>query len=331
MRKILINLNPELPLPKGQEHNPWLFKPSPHHSRIKIVSELVDEYLLSDNFRRLSLKTRKCYSSFLSKLGKIRIERYKSIYDMPAYKVSYSTVDYFAKVLGLSLKRGSTSTYFTVMSSVWNYAIRGGIVVFNPWLRPGLKRAKERDVTWTSEQINGAIDYAYKKGHKVLALYLLMAYETAQRPWQDLRNLRWSDVKQLEDGSTVIDFKISKTGVHLILPLSNRAIDALKGHPKVSEIIFANPEGKFYSESAITRQLEKVKKDLDLPEELTFRDIRRTAITELAIAGCSTLEIEAITGWRCPESVLRRYARVRLKTAQNALQKRENSKISGAA
>jgi integrase len=315
-----ISLKLKLPPPTQL---PWELDQRTPHGKVYLVGQIVDEYLRSEHYRSLSRNTQRIYRTALLKFEGIKLSGHQNLFHLKAYKVDYPVVDYVGKVLKYSLNKGSIQVYFTVMSAVWNYAVRGGRVHFNPWLRPGLQRSQERDTTWSKDQVMRAVEVAKDRGYNVLALYLLICYETAQRPWQDLRNLKWSNLKQIEAGKWALDFDVSKTNTHLIIPLSDAAKDAVFNAPKVSEYIFVNEKGRRYTEFPLKQQLDLIREEAAIPKNLQFRDLRRTAVTEMAISGCSTLEIEALTGWRCPDAVLRRYARVRLETAKNALKKRQ--------
>lgn len=320
-RRILLSLNPEWN--KETVSLPWKLNQKAPHGKVKKVAEIVDDYLVSEHYLGLKPTTKRLYHYTLEKFKTIKLSRNENIFHMSAYKVDYALVDYLIKVLKYSINPSTAQSYITVMAAVWTYAIRCGAVEYNPWHRPGLRRSYERDITWTREQIDRTIQVANEKGFKLLALYILICYETAQRPWQDLRNLRWDNLKVLANGKTVLDFTISKTNTHVVMPLSDRALSAIKAHPVTSPLIFCDARGRHYSSQAMTEQLDSIREEAGISKNLKFRDLRRTAITEMAISGCSTMEIEALTGWRVPDSVLRRYARVRYQTAVNAQAKRE--------
>lgn len=320
--------NKDEPLPYYYEEKmPWDNYPTTPHNKSLSVAQIVDEYLKSPRWDILTQKTKDCYTACLIQLDEFLIYTGKSIYKMPAYKVTYSTVDYLHKVLGFVKSPATVRQYFCVMNNVWDLAVRNGRVFVNPWLKPRIKVSNERDVTWTREQVYKAIYKAKELEYDTLALYILFAYETVQRPWKDLRNLAWSNIKADDKGRQYIDFEISKTKTHLLLPLSADAVKALETWPRISTLVFVSKNGQHLTFNQLHKQFQRVRKDADLPHELQIRDLRRTGITELAESGCNSLEIEAITGWRCPETVIRRYARVRLKTAQHALQKREQGRL----
>lgn len=290
------------------------------------IERLVNQYLLSHEFKKLKYTTQKNYLSALEHFVKLKLYTGTDFYKYLAYKVDYALTDYIKEVFLHDCMESSVASYFKVMNCVWRFGLRRKLVYMNPWERPGLSRAKERDATWTEEQVELAYNTAKEMGYESLALYLIMAYETAQRPWRDLRELKWESVREIEqDGRRrlVLDFIISKTNTHIILPLSDRVIELLDNRPHFGVFVFTEASKKRLTSSCMQMHFENVKRKVGLPKELQFRDFRRTAITELAEAGCTTREIEAMTGWRVSEAVIHRYARVRYKTALNAQAKRD--------
>lgn len=293
------------------------------HLRVKL---LINNYLLSHEFRKLKPSSQKIYFSVIDQFEDLLLYTGKTFLETNAHTIDYQMTEYLKDVLLHKYTESTLGSYFKVMNAVWRFGMRRSMVFMNPWDKPGLSRAQERDTTWTPEQVELAYETAKTKGFNTLAMYLILAYETAQRPWRDLRDLKWESVREIEqDGKRrlVFDFVISKTNTHIILPLSDRVIDLLDNRSRLDSYVFSEAKGKRLSAVCMQQQLEVVKREAKLPRELQFRDFRRTAITELAEAGCTTREIEAITGWRVSEAVIHRYARVRYKTALNAQAKRD--------
>lgn len=301
---------------------PWTRASDLPHGKTCKVSQIVKEYLLSERYRGLSRGSKKAYLSALKYFELLILANSKTIFQQNVNQVTYGTVDYLKSLLLHNHSPATARHYFTIMSGVWELAIRNGRCYANPWVRPMIKLNNERDVTWTPQQLDLAVQTAKDMGFTLLALYLTVSYETAQRPWKDLRNLKWSNVVKDDTGATILDFVISKTGVHLLLPLSDAVINILNGLPKNSEYVFVDEQGVRLTQSGLVSQYKKVKKYAMLSGALQIRDLRRSAITEMAMAGATVQEIEASTGWKCSEYVIRRYARLRLATAKHGLEKR---------
>lgn len=215
----------------------------------------------------------------------------------------------------------------SVMSAVWRVALRQGKVLYNPWSDLDLKAAGERDVAWSPEDVEKAINTAKELGYHTLAFYILMLYETGQRPWIDLRNLTWENINGLDTDNTTLNYISSKTRIRIQLPLSRPCVSALLGRDRTQQFLFAEIGGSRATPQAIQCQFRRVKRKAQLEHHLQLRDLRRTVAIELAEAGATRDEIRAVGGWK-GDSVVHRYARIRLKTAKNAINKREQQRLA---
>lgn len=302
--------------------HPWLRAQDMPHGKACRISDMVKDYQLSERYRTLANTTKRAYLSALKYFEFFILANGRTLYQHRVNEVNYGTVDYLQRVLAHDFAPATIKSYFTLLYTIWELAIRNGRVDANPWKRPLIRFNNERDITWSPEQVQLAITTAKDMGFHLLALYLLVSYETAQRPWRDLRNLTWKNFTVDERGDTILDFVISKTRTHLLLPLSKQVTEVLNSLPRLSEYIFVNEYGDRLTQQAMNWQYKRVQAKAMLPMVLQIRDLRRSAITEMAMAGATMQEIEAATGWRCSEAVIRRYARLRLVTAKHGLQKR---------
>lgn len=316
--------NPTTPKEAGKLRFTWTRDMSraggmPHGKAVK-VSQIVDDYQKSHKYQSLGLGTKTAYQSAFKLIELLILSNNKNLYQMYVHKVDYGTVDYIHAVLAHTHKPASIKFYFAVLSNVWQVALRAGKAQINPWLRNEVRVDNERDITWSKEQLLSAVDGAKQHGFNLLALYLIMAYETGQRPWKDLRGLKWENIREFE-GDTVVDYVISKTNVHMVLPLSPTAIEALERVSKIGEYIFVDARGRRLSPKTMHLQLDVVKKSCMLPQELTFRDIRRTVNVEMAENGATREEMRNVNGWQS-DTHIPRYARLRYRTAKNGIQRR---------
>ncbi len=89
-----------------------------------------------------------------------------------------------------------------------------------------------------------------------------------------------------------------KTGCPLTgvkIPMPREAIDARDAGPKRAVAILTNAEGQPWKSSSFRTAWQCAKLMAGI-EGLTFNDLRGTAVTRLAIAGCEIPAIAAITG-----------------------------------
>lgn len=293
----------------------------PHGKSAKIF-DLVKEYLQSERYRSLSYSSKRNYLSAIRIYEHLILADNKYFFNHRVNQINYGTVDYLHRVMSHEYSPATIKSHFIIMGNVWEVAIRNGRCWHNPWNSPRIKLHNDRDITWSSEQIALTVRTAKELGFHTLALYVSLCYETAQRPWKDLRDLKWSNIVKDERGKYIFDIIISKTKTHLLIPLSGKAIELLNNTPRISEYVFVNAFGLRLTQQGISKQFNIVKDKAMLPKILQIRDIRRSVITEMAMSGATSLEIEAATGWRCTEAVIHRYARLRLVTAQHAMEKR---------
>lgn len=320
-------------MPKKKFKKPWERKgvlSMPHGRGIR-VHTIIKDYIASDRYNSLASSSKKMYLSAINALEQIILPNGKTILDAHVHNIEYGTADFVKRVLSFNLKPATISLYFSMFSSVWYVALRNGKAAYNPWSKANIKINNIRDVIWTPEQLKIAVDTSKELGFHLLALYISIAYHTGMRPWSDLRNLKWSNLKLDKGGQYVVDFIIQKTSIHLLLPLAPEAAELLNSLPKISKYIFVTEDNRRFTQVTLTNQFNKVKKYACLDPNLTIRDLRRTAVTEMAQAGATTQEIQAMTGWRIPDAMLKRYAVLKLSTAKTGLEKRTKFRNESSA
>jgi integrase len=184
---------------------------------------------------------------------------------------------------------------WTVLARILSWAKNRGKIVVNPCERGGrLYNGSRVDFVWTLD--DEAAFLANAPAH--LHLPLLLGLWTGQRQG-DLLRLTWSAY----DGSH-IRLKQSKSqrrgarrAVHVSVPIGaplKAALDRVaKG--RQSPVILLNSEGRPWTPDGFRASWGKACKKAGI-EEVTFNDLRGTAVTRLALVGCTEAEIAAITG-----------------------------------
>jgi integrase len=122
-----------------------------------------------------------------------------------------------------------------------------------------------------------------------LKLPLLLALWTGQRQG-DLLRLPWSSY----NGKT-IRLRQSKAGRRVVVPVGAPLKAALDQAPKRSTIILTNSDGAPWTSSGFRASWGKACKAAGIVG-VTFKDLRGTAVTRLALVGCTEAEIATITG-----------------------------------
>ena len=195
----------------------------------------------------------------------------------------------------------------TILSAVFSNALRKGRIARNPLL--GFERMYNCDrseIIWIESDIRLFMDGAPVE----LQRAMILAIHTGQR-YGDLVRLRWADY----DG-THISLKRNKTGARVKVKVSAALERMLDSTPKTCPYILARADGRPWftakNDKAMGKAwrvrmkhanlygddyLSKVRSDPDLKGEcLHFNDLRGTAVTPLAEAGCTIPEIVSITG-----------------------------------
>jgi integrase len=173
-----------------------------------------------------------------------------------------------------------------VLALVLAWAKDRGKITVNPVERPGrVYQGTRVDQVWSVEDEAAFLKFAPAHFH----LPLLLALWTGQRQG-DLLRLPWSAY----DG-THIRLRQSKTGARVVLPVGaplKAALDAAKKH---GPLILANSLGRPWTSHGFQASWHIATRKAGIVE-LTFHDLRGTAVTRLALVGCTEAQIAAITG-----------------------------------
>ena len=122
-----------------------------------------------------------------------------------------------------------------------------------------------------------------------LHLPLTLALWTGQRQG-DLLRLPWSAY----DGSK-ITLRQSKTGARVSIPVGSPLKAALDATPKRSTLILVSSDDKPWTPDGFRSSWRKACKNAGI-NGVTFNDLRGTAVTRLALAGCTEAQVASITG-----------------------------------
>ena len=116
-----------------------------------------------------------------------------------------------------------------------------------------------------------------------------------------------------------------KTGARVSIPVGSLLKEALDAAPRRSTTILTNTRGRAWTEDGFRASWGKACVAAGI-EGLTFHDLRGTAVTRLALAGCEVPQIASITGHALKdvESILdTHYLGGRVELAEQAIAKLE--------
>jgi integrase len=187
----------------------------------------------------------------------------------------------------LALKSKRQADYaWQVLKLVLNWAKDRGKITVNPCEGGGrVYHGTRVDFVWSVEDEAAFLEHAPAQLH----LPLLLALWTGQRQG-DLLRLPWSAY----DGKH-IRLRQSKTGARVVVPVAAPLKAALDATPKRGPIILTSASARPWTEGGFRVSWNLACKTAGIVG-VTFNDLRGTAVTRLAIAGCTEAEIATITG-----------------------------------
>ena len=247
-----------------------------------VLLTILQSYQSSENFRGLADRTRADY------VAKIKIIE-SAFGDFPLSALTdrrtRGVFMAWRDKLALSSRRQADYAW-TVLAAILSWGIDRGLVATNPCAKGGrLYRGSRADKVWTDDD-----EAAFLRGAPAhLHLPLLLALWTGQRQG-DLLRLPWSAY----DG-TKIRLKQSKTGARVVIPVGTPLKVALDKQTKVSTVILVNSDSKPWTSNGFHSSWRKACAKVGIVG-VTFNDLRGTAVTRLALAGCTEPEIATITG-----------------------------------
>lgn len=175
---------------------------------------------------------------------------------------------------------------WTVLARVFSVAKDRGKITVNPCERGGRLYDGERsDCIWTEADIGRLLAAA---GARIEAA-LLLALWTGQRQG-DLLRLPWSAY----DGKHIV-LRQGKGGRRLKIPVGAPLRAYLDAMARVSTMMLTNAYEAPWTSDGFRTSWGKACAKAGITG-LTFHDLRGSAVTRLAIAGCTVPEIASITG-----------------------------------
>lgn len=291
--------------------------------RDDLFRSLIDRYMESAAYRDLAECTRRDYGRQIRFID-------ARFGDLPLSALSDGRVR--GDFLAWRDEQGKTSPRqadmgFSVLARIVSWGYDKGIAPANPCLNPKrLYKGSRRENVWT-EADEAAF---YGKAPKHLHLALTLALWTGQRR-SDLLLLTWSAY----DGK-FIRLTQQKTGSRVVIPVAETlrlALDSAKAKLTREEMIdpartiLVTVRGsRAWTGEGFSASWRTACAAAGLIG-LTFHDLRGTAITRLALAGCTVPEISTITGHSLQDvhAILHKhYLNPDLALAESAIRKLEN-------
>lgn len=276
------------------------------------LGDIIDDYLASGLFKKTSASHQRALRSYLELIR-------KAFGTMPLQVIEDRRVrGDFRKWRDKFIATPRKADYaWTTLSRLMTFAIDRGHIATNPCTGGGrLYEADRADKIWGSDDLRRFLETASVP----LQRALMLALWTGQRQG-DLLKLTWSAY----DGQ-VIRLKQSKGKARVPVPVGapiKDMLDAMAGERKTSVTILTNSKGQPWTSDGFRASWEKAYKKAGIVD-LHFHDLRGTAVTRLALAGCTVPEIASITGHslKTVQEILdRHYLGGRLELAEAAIKK----------
>lgn len=193
--------------------------------------------------------------------------------------------------------------------------------VDNPASRMGLAGQAPRQAYWTHADLMALVQAAERQGRTMFATACLLAFYLGQRP-SDIRLLTWASYNP---AGPSFRLRQGKTGVWVEVDSHPLITERLVCLDATTATILIDPHtGQPYTERDLRREMEQVKAAAGLQHGLRFADFRRSAVIHMAEAGCSEVEIAAVTGhsYERTRQILETYLPRTSKMAKAAMAKR---------
>jgi integrase len=251
------------------------------------LESVVDTYLDSQDFLTCAERTKRDYRQqtalIVKKFGTLDVSALADDYADETRGLFLDYRDELAKV-----SRRQADYFLQVLKTVLNWGKRRGKLKVNPLQDAGVKNLYDvtrADKIWSDALIDGFLSRASKE----IALAMMLALWTGQRQG-DLLRLTWAAY----DGAE-LKLTQGKGGVPVQIPVGGPLKKLLDATPRKSPLILVNQSGVPWTADGFRTMWWKTAQRVGVIDR-TFHDLRGTAVTKLALAGCNPVQIASITG-----------------------------------
>lgn len=284
--------------------------PPPSRKGSKSFAALAEIYFASPDYLRLKPGTQAAYRSNMASF--IEEHGHRSL-----AKLEYK---HLSAIIGQMKDRpAAANNLLKRLRQMFAIAIRMGWIANDPSEGIGSFRIKERRA-WGPDEHAAFIKY-WAPGTMPRLAYMAH-FHTGQRRGDIVR------LPRPKTRGEPFRFTQEKTGVKLILDVSDPLWDEIERHPSRLMLLvtsFGNP----FTANGYGNWFREKCREAGLPAWCTSHGLRKAAAVDLAEAGCTTKEIQSVGGWVSLKEV-ERYTREseQKKLAKRAMEKRSrNAKL----
>jgi integrase len=267
------------------------------------LSEFADfyyeSYVLSHN---RSAKSKK------SRLGILKAH----FSSLPIDSLTPQHIDKFISARRKNVSNGTINRDLTVLSHMYEWAIRRGYLDLNPLAR--VERLEE--VEWVGERPDESmIDSIFVVLHQTTVPVFTFLRETGCRRGEAI-TLRWPQVDYAR--AQVVFHSNTKNGRSRQVPLTELALWSLAVMPKRGETVFYNPDTmKKWTGDGIDYRWEKARESVK--SGLRVHDLRHAYGIRLAEQGCAMHFISEVMGHHSVDFTRKYYAKFSPESASKAV------------
>lgn len=253
-------------------------------------SDVMDAWMLTDGYTKLSPSTKHTYNTMIRQL--------RETFDCPIETIRPVHI---AQMLDAHPSKAQANIGRVIMSNVFDYAVRRGIVEFNP-----AREIKKHTIEGRTRHLTDDEFFAIREnGNDVLKCVMDIAYLTGARI-NDILKIVLSDSR--EDGLFIEQGKTGKRQLFIWTPELEYAIATAQAlnRPTDGVFLFYTNRNRPYTYSAFYSLWERAVRDAGV-DDVHFHDIRGNAATEAKRQG---QDYQAILG-HASRSMSEKYIKMR--------------------
>lgn len=299
------------------------------------VDAAIESYKASRRYKEKADRTRKDYDYYLDRISEWAGAE-------PAALISAKMVQDLYETNREKSSR-KASYLIQVLRLLFSHAERESIIPIgtNPARRPGIDYKAKKGTLWKPEDVRHFVEVADALNMQAIGTAIMLNEWLGQRP---------SDLLKMTMGAYrngALHIRQSKTGAEVALPID--MVPALKGRieqqiewnkkptkrGKVSTVALIQQRSKnLYSYGGFKSSFDMIRaeaaKSCAAMKDLQMKNLRHTAVTRLAEAGCEIPMIAAVTGhtFRSCQEIIDRYNVRTTRMAQEAFRRRIESNLN---
>lgn len=307
-----------------------------HPAAVNSVLDVTRRYKASEHFKRLRASTQRVYRQALAHVD-------EHLGDAPARSLTPKIVSMFyqrqRRVHGLAVGNGDVR----VLRLVLEFARLEGVIEINPAIRPKIQNLAISGRLWSPEVCIAMIAAADRIGRSSVGTAIVLNEWIGQRLGDVLQMPR----KLTRAGGIPVRQSKTDAGVDLPIEVVPHLVTRFQAElarleeraNKATAIIVNEDTGRPYTLGQFRHAYDAVRAAAVAGDRangiepcaeaaaVVIMHLRHTAVTRLAEAGCTTLEIAAITGHSLAhvEAILKHYGIRTRKLAVNAFLRRAES------